>query len=90
MEKIMSKHKKHYGFRVNEADKEILVNLAAYLKRTPSDTIRFSVRQVARDVGILPAKDIPRLGEVQKTGKGDKKNVRVHKNEWERLGEKKA
>jgi len=46
----------YVGFRAKPQDEKVLRLLAEYLERSVSDTIRFAVRQIAREHGLLPEK----------------------------------
>jgi hypothetical protein len=48
-----------HTFRVRPNDEKVLYALAEYLDRSIADTVRFSIRKVARESGLLPARNIP-------------------------------
>lgn len=47
------------GYRAKPYDEKILLMLSKHLERDISDTLRFAVRQTAREFGILPKKKPP-------------------------------
>jgi len=45
---------KRFSTRLSREDKNLLVHLAAYLRRTKSDTVRILIYEKAVELGIYP------------------------------------
>ena len=57
------------GYRAKEQDEKLLLKLAEHLDRDISDTLRFAVKHMARDFGLLPPKKKPSVVTKVKAGK---------------------
>lgn len=58
-----------FGFRAKGQDEKLLLMLAEHLERDISDTVRFAIRQTARDFGLIPPKKKPSIVTKVKEGK---------------------
>jgi len=54
------------GVRIKPEEEQILRLLAQHLERNIADTVRFSIRETARNYGLLPKKQSPILKEKTK------------------------
>ena len=65
---LKTQTKKEYrrlGFRVNDLDEKTVIALSKHLERSLSDTVRFAIRQTAREYGLLPAKKPPVVQKIK-------------------------
>lgn len=61
-----------HTFRASDEDEQILNALCYHLERNLADTVRYAIRQVARDEGLIPAKRVPQLGEMNGNPENEK------------------